>query len=399
MEKTKRILFAKGGLDGHDQGSDIFVQALRDAGFEVIYTSIYQSPEEIAKQAIEEDPDIVGVSIHSGAHKGIFGDIMSLLAKTGESWIVVGGGLIPARDHEVLKTMGVREVFGAGASVSAERDIIPRLKEIAMESDKNANPYELYERMLNGDRRALAKFITLLDRESLDAADAIGLFPLEPLASERRGGDTHVVGFSGSGGVGKSSLIAKLLKALYREHKIAVLCVDPLAVGGGAVLGDRCRIQDYDVTTGENVFIRSLAAHWPWQGVTKWTPLIIKAMAQAGFETVFVESVGVGQEDLKFKEVVDTFVYVASPSMGDSVQALKGGAIQTADIIVLNQCSRPGADMMESILRENFGRRKRRGWTVPILKTDAVERVGIEDLWKAIERHKKHLLRKSKNAA
>lgn len=409
MERVARILFAKGGLDGHDAGSDIFVQLLRDSGFEVIYTSIYQSPEEIARQAIEEDPDIIGVSIHSGAHVRVFERLMYILGNTAgsaeEKWLVVGGGLIPESDFPKLKALGVREIFGSGASVSAERDIIPRLKEIAQESEKTTSDVPaLWERVRAGERFAMSRFITMLEQSDARAQAVISLdaegktwargdklsfrLPMDSSAP-------HVVGLSGSGGVGKSSLIEQLLQHLYRDHIVAALCVDPVAAYGGAVLGDRCRIQDYNLTCSANVFIRSLAAHEPYKGVTASLPFIIHVLARAHQQVILVESVGAGQEDVRFNDIVDTFVYVASPAMGDHVQALKGGAIQKADVIVLNKSkSEPDkADAMKSTLEANFSHERGDGWTVPVIKTDAVSRVGIGDLWGEIENHKRHLMK------
>ena len=111
-EKRYRVLVAKPGLDGHDRGAKVLASALRDAGMEVIYTGLHQTPEMIANAAVQEDVDVICVSILSGAHQQIFAELMKLLKQKNALDIpVVGGGVIPETDIEGLKKIGVREVF------------------------------------------------------------------------------------------------------------------------------------------------------------------------------------------------------------------------------------------------------------------------------------------------
>ena len=112
-----RILVAKPGLDGHDRGAKIIARALRDAGVEVIYTGLHQTPEMIAEAAIQEDVDGIGLSILSGAHNTLFPAIMKLMReKGGDEIAIFGGGIIPAEDIATLKQAGVREIFTPGAT-------------------------------------------------------------------------------------------------------------------------------------------------------------------------------------------------------------------------------------------------------------------------------------------
>lgn len=114
-ERKIRILIAKPGLDGHDRGAKVVARALRDSGFEVIYTGLRQTPEQIAEAALQEDVDVVGLSILSGAHMKIFPKIMKLLAKKGMNDIlVIAGGIIPEDDVEPLKKLGIKAIFGPG---------------------------------------------------------------------------------------------------------------------------------------------------------------------------------------------------------------------------------------------------------------------------------------------
>jgi len=127
MARKIRVLIAKPGLDGHDRGAKVIARALRDAGMEVIYTGIRQTPEQIATAAIQEDVDIVGLSSLSGAHNNLFPKVVQILKEKGaEDILVFGGGIIPIDDISGLKKSGVREIFQPGASTE---DIIKYVKE------------------------------------------------------------------------------------------------------------------------------------------------------------------------------------------------------------------------------------------------------------------------------
>jgi len=126
-EKKIRVLIAKPGLDGHDRGAKVVARALRDAGMEVIYTGLRQTPEMIVEAALQEDVDVIGLSILSGAHMALFPRIMSLLKEKGlDDVLVVAGGIIPDEDVPALKEMGIREVFGPGTSTE---EIVNFIKE------------------------------------------------------------------------------------------------------------------------------------------------------------------------------------------------------------------------------------------------------------------------------
>jgi methylmalonyl-CoA mutase C-terminal domain/subunit len=118
MDRKIRVLVAKCGLDGHDRGARVVARALRDAGMEVVYSGLHQTPEMVVEAAIQEDVDVIGVSIHSGAHMTLFPRILDLLRENGaESILLIGGGIIPEEDREALKTRGVGELFTPGTSL------------------------------------------------------------------------------------------------------------------------------------------------------------------------------------------------------------------------------------------------------------------------------------------
>lgn len=126
-EQRIRVLVAKPGLDGHDRGAKVVARALRDYGMEVIYTGLRQTPEMIAQSALQEDVDVVGVSILSGAHLELFPLIIEKLREKGlDNVLVVAGGIIPEEDHEALRKMGVRGVFGPGAPTNEIADFITK---------------------------------------------------------------------------------------------------------------------------------------------------------------------------------------------------------------------------------------------------------------------------------
>ena len=381
-----RVFLAKGGLDGHDRGILVIAAALRDAGFEIIYGGLYQSPKEIVSQVYQEDPDIVGVSVLSGGHRYVFEELVKILGARIKEYILVGGGIIPPHDREWMIGLGVRAVFEPGTSI--EKEMVPVLLRLCESHTKQTPRVEtLYKGVKRGSPTALGRFISLLAADDPDAHACIASHAKEFPFS-------RIVGFSGSGGVGKSSLVAKLVSLLRKSYRIGVVCVDPLSTSGGAFLADRIRMPQDALLEAPHVFIRSLAAHDPFLGVTKQTPPILDAMQAAGKEFIFVETMGRGQEDEGFKNMVDTFVYLVTPDMGDEMQMLKGGVIETADIIVVNKSDREGASQVASLLKEHFGKREKSGWHIPIVQTNTFTREGVPELWEAIQRHGEFLKQK-----
>lgn len=388
MKRGPRVLLAKGGLDGHTRPIRILAREFRDAGFEVVLTDMYQSPEEVCAQAIQEDPDIIAISIHTRGHIRFFSELFRLLKENGvyDDFVKAVGGVITEQDFPTLKEMGVDFISSPGDSIGGI--IIPELRGLASNLNKTVPPgVELQRALCGGNTKALARFITLLTLGEVSLASV--------------GEQPYVIGLSGNGGVGKSSLLGKLIEHLRPHHKLGVLCVDPTSSHKGAVLGDRIRFQTYELTCDPNVFIRSIAAHRPWRGVTRETPSIIQAMRDAGRDIILVESVGSGQRNARFNKVVGTFVYVTQPNVGDETQLLKGGAIETADIIALNKSDLDGELAAERALASIFGNKPRSdGWTVPIIQTvssDEKDKVrGIEELWQAVKKHQQFLTDNSK---
>lgn len=241
---------------------------------------------------------------------------------------------------------------------------------------------ELVERMLKGDRLALAKLITLVENRSSEVSRIIQL--LYPHA-----GKAHVIGVTGPPGVGKSSLVDKLIALARRKGLVVgVIAVDPSSpFSGGALLGDRIRMQSHSTDPG--VFIRSMGCRGHLGGLSFATQDTILLLDAFGSNVVLVETVGVGQSEIAIAQAADTTVLVTMPSTGDSIQAMKAGIMEIGDVFVVNKADREGADRTVQELDTMLMLGARHGeWMPPIMKTQATSGEGIEELWEKIQGHK-----------
>lgn len=229
---------------------------------------------------------------------------------------------------------------------------------------------ELVEKTKEGDVFAAARLITLIQRKDEEAEKLVSEFP--NLAK-----DTLLIGITGPGGVGKSTLINKLIHFFTKEGKtIGVMCCDPASISGGAFLGDRVRMQEHSGNPG--VFIRSLAQYENIKGVAPEVPYVVKIFGVLKKEVIIIETVGAGQENLGFKDQVEILVFILAPGFGDEIQLLKGGVIETADIIVLNKVDKPEAELSFQRLIRNFEGKK-------IYKTNSESGEGISELAEGIK--------------
>ena len=235
---------------------------------------------------------------------------------------------------------------------------------------------DIVPRLLRGDRRALARVVTLIENGA-PAARRI-------LASlHSHGGHAHVVGMTGSPGAGKSTLVTQLARELRRrEQRVGIVAVDPSSpFTGGAILGDRIRMQE--LAGDPNVFIRSMASRGSLGGLAASTRDVVRALDAAGFDTIIIETVGAGQAEVEIVRAAQTVVVVTVPGMGDDIQAIKAGILEIADIFVVNKADRPGADQTAAELRMLMHldtERKAKAWKVPIVKTSATSGLGVEEL-------------------
>jgi len=247
-----------------------------------------------------------------------------------------------------------------------------------------ADPAALVDAARRGDRGAVAKLISLVEsgRHASFAAVA-DLY--------RHTGDAYAVGMTGAPGSGKSTLTDKLIGRIRAEgSEVGVLAIDPTSpFTGGAILGDRVRMQDH--ATDEGVFIRSMATRGHLGGLALATPQAVRVLDAAGKPWVIVETVGVGQVEVEIAGAADTTVVVVNPGWGDGVQANKAGLLEIADVLVVNKADRPGtADTVRDLdlMLELAGERD---WRPPIVETVATQTKGIDDLWDAVLTHRAFL--------
>ncbi len=240
-----------------------------------------------------------------------------------------------------------------------------------MAGTKRISAKNLVELTRNGDRHAAAKLITLLERGHQGARKAI-----TKLGGREK--ETLVIGITGPGGVGKSTLINRLIKTFRQDgFGVGVLTMDPVSsLSGGAVLGDRVRMQEH--CADKQVFIRSFAMRSHCHGVIQATPLIIKALELLGIRVVIIETIGVGQEDTGIKNAVDKLVLVLMPGLGDGIQFMKAGVLEVADVIVLNKSDLPGTEA--AFVELSFSAHPK------IIKVNSITAEGIIDLKSALQR-------------
>jgi LAO/AO transport system kinase len=238
--------------------------------------------------------------------------------------------------------------------------------------------------VLEGDRRATARAISMVEDGADDLPALIeGLFP--------KTGNAYSVGLTGSPGVGKSSLAAALLKAVRsRGQSMAVLAIDPTSpFTGGALLGDRLRMQTH--ATDPEVFIRSMATRGHLGGLALAAPEAVRVLDASGAHVILIETVGVGQAEVEVATAADTTLVVVAPGWGDAVQASKAGILEIADVFVVNKADRDGASEAARDLETMLRMGPELDWVPPVIRTSTVNSDGIDELWEAIESHRKHL--------
>jgi len=242
---------------------------------------------------------------------------------------------------------------------------------------------ELAQRLLSGDRRALARAITLVEDD-----DPAGWALVREVYPHT--GNATIVGFTGPPGAGKSTLIGALTRrrrALGRQ--IGVLSIDPSSpFSGGAVLGDRIRLSEHFLDSG--VFIRSMATRGALGGLAEAALQTTLLMEAAGREEIYLETVGVGQAEIDIAGHADSVVLVLVPGSGDSVQALKAGVMEIPDVVVVNKSDHPLANVLVRELRGVLSLGPPRDWQAPIVTTDALSGAGVEALEAALDAHRAH---------
>ncbi len=245
----------------------------------------------------------------------------------------------------------------------------------------------LVSRARDGDPRAVARLISLVENgdEALPEVAAA----LAPYA-----GRAQVVGLTGSPGVGKSTITNELVRTLRAAgHRVGVLAVDPSSpFTGGAILGDRVRMQEH--TTDPGVYIRSMSSRGHLGGLAAATPQAVRVLEGAGCDVVLVETVGVGQAEVEIASLADTTLVLLAPGMGDAIQAVKAGILEIADVFVVNKADRAGADATYRDIQGmlSLGERSAGDWRPQVVRAVAVKSEGVDDVVAAVGKHRAWLV-------
>lgn len=362
-----RVLLGKMGLDGHDRGVKVIARALRDSGIHVIYSGLWQTPRSLSISARDEDCDVIAASMMSNSHLVLGPRLVEGLKDVGRPDIPVHmGGILPENDIPQLLKGGIKRCFTTGVG----------LLEIVEAAKSEVRPREPH--VSDHPTAQLARDISLVHVGAKVRDDAP---PRRP---------KRVIGLTGSPGAGKSTLVA----ALAAEHarraeddpslgRVAVVAFDPMSpITNGALLGDRLRV-DFN-RLEERVFYRSLAI-----GGEDYHALddIIQLIGgcpplsdELGpFDTVFVETVGVGQNETRIRNHVDVTGVVLVPGMGDAVQMDKAGILEIADLFICNKADHQGQHELMRDLRDIAGKR-------PCLETVATHATGVTELYELLMR-------------
>jgi LAO/AO transport system kinase len=250
------------------------------------------------------------------------------------------------------------------------------------------NLSSLFNGLIDGDVMSAAKLITLIENESPAAPEIYRMtYPLR--------GQAYVLGICGSPGTGKSTLINGLIALLRaREKKVGVISIDPSSpYSGGALLGDRIRMQGH--ATDNMVMIRSMSTRGSMGGLSKATLGAVGVLDASGKDVIIVETVGIGQDEVDIADAADTTVLVMTAGLGDQIQVLKAGIMECADVFVVNKADQGGAEKLileiQLMLGLNRDYQIDQSWEPPVIKAEAINEKGIEELWEALEKHRSFL--------
>ncbi len=353
-----RVLLGKMGLDGHDRGVKVIARALRDSGVHVIYSGLWQTPRSLAISARDEDVDVIAASMMSNSHLALGPALLDELTKVGRPDIPVQmGGILPQEDIPKLLDAGISACYTTGVG----------LEEIVQAVTSVVRPRT---HLIEGDHpiAQLARDLSLVHEQGQIRDDAPRRRP------------ARVIGITGSPGAGKSTLVAQLAAEISRRSeqdpslgRVGVVAFDPMSpITNGALLGDRLRV-DFN-RLDERVFYRSFAIRGEdYHGLDTIVELIGGAPGEAPIETLFVETVGAGQNETRIRDHVDRTAVVLTPGMGDAIQMDKAGILEIADLFVCNKADFPGEHELVRDLRDISAGR-------PVFETVATHGQGIGEL-------------------